>query len=105
MDLSGIAGKINVYLDFEASKLVPTVVPFFLLTTPDRSLMVIVKWFPESAIMHWVKWDYRFKQRRKCFYSKKGQEKLSCKEYIHEKRDLEGVQDANLKDIVYLSLV
>ena len=51
LDLLGIARGVNIYLDLEASRLVPTVVPLFLLTTPDRSLSVIVEWFPESAII------------------------------------------------------
>jgi len=85
LDLLGVAGGVDMHPDLEAGRLVPTVVPLFLLTTPDRSSTVIVEWFPESAIMRWVRWDYGFKQRAKCLYSKQGQEKLPCEEYVREK--------------------
>jgi hypothetical protein len=49
LDLSGVAGGIDMHPDFEAGRLVPTVVPLFLLTTAGRSSTVIVKCFLESA--------------------------------------------------------
>jgi hypothetical protein len=57
LDLLGVAGGVDVYPDFEAGRLVPTVVPFFLLSTAGRSSTVTVEWFPESAMMRWVGWD------------------------------------------------
>jgi len=66
--------------DFEAGRLVPTVVPLLLLTTAGRSSTVIVKCFLESAIMRWVRWDDGFKQRGENVYSNQGQAKLLCEE-------------------------
>ena len=77
LDLLGVAGGVDMHPDFEAGRLVPTVVHLFLLTTPGRSSTVTVEWFPESAMMRRVGWDDGFTQRGKCVYSKQGQEKNS----------------------------
>lgn len=60
LDLLGVAGGVGMHPDFEAGRLVPTVVPLFLLTTAGRSSTVTVEWFPESAMMRWVGWDDGF---------------------------------------------
>ncbi len=46
LDLLGVAGGVDMHPDFEAGRLVPTVVPLFL---------------PESAMMGWVGWEDGFK--------------------------------------------
>ena len=49
--LLGVAGGVDMHSDFEAGRLVPAIVPLFLLTAAGWSSTVVTKWFSESAMI------------------------------------------------------
>jgi uncharacterized protein YodC (DUF2158 family) len=87
LELLGVAGGVDMNPDFGAGRLVPTVMPLFLLTAGGRSPTVIVTEVLESAMMYCIWWDNEFKQRRKCVYTKDGHEKLLCEKYLRKKEN------------------